>query len=48
MGYSLTKFTSFEIIEENFGVRFVRLAGLAESHFLFFFEAFSNLWQRSI
>jgi hypothetical protein len=37
MGYSLAKFTSFEIIEENFGVRFVRLAGLAETHCRFLF-----------
>jgi len=48
MGYSLAKFTCFEIIEENLGVGFVRLAGLAESHFFFLSEAFSNLWQRSI
>jgi hypothetical protein len=31
MGYSLAKFTCFEIIEENLGVRFVRLAGLAKT-----------------
>jgi len=37
MGYSLTKFTSFEIIEENFGVWFVRLAGFAKTHGRFLF-----------
>jgi hypothetical protein len=37
MGYSLAKFTCFEIIEENFGVGFVRLAGFAKTHGRFLF-----------
>jgi len=37
MGYSLAKFASFEIIEENLRVRFVRLARFAESHGWFLF-----------
>jgi len=44
MGYSLTKFTSFEIIEENLGVGFVRLAGFAESHGWFLFLLFKPLF----
>jgi len=47
MADPLAKFASLQIIEENFGVWFMRLAGFAKTHFLFFFEAFSNLWQRS-
>jgi len=31
MGYSLAKFASLQIIEENFGVWFMRLAGFAKT-----------------
>jgi len=48
MADPLAKFASLQIIEKNFGVGFVRLAGFAKTHFLFFFKAFSNLWQRPI
>jgi hypothetical protein len=44
MGYSLAKFASFEIIEENFGVWFVRLAGLAETHGWFLFQLLKPLF----
>jgi len=37
MGYSLAKFAIFEIIEENLGVRFMRLAGFAKTHGRFLF-----------
>jgi hypothetical protein len=45
MGYSLAKFTCFEIIEENLGVGFVRLAGLAESHCRFLFQLLKPLFE---
>jgi len=37
MAYPLAKFTCFEIIEENLGVGFVRLAGFAKTHGRFLF-----------
>jgi hypothetical protein len=37
MAYPLAKFASLEIIEENLGVWFVGLAGLAETHGWFLF-----------
>jgi len=37
MAYPLAKFASFGIIEENLRIRFVCLAGLAETHGWFLF-----------
>jgi len=44
MTYSLAKFASFEIIEENLGVGFVRLARLAETHGRFLFQLLKPLF----
>jgi hypothetical protein len=37
MAYPLAKFASLEIIEENFGVWFMRLARFAKTHGRFLF-----------
>jgi len=44
MTYSLAKFASFEIIEENLGVGFVRLAGFAKTHGRFLFQFLKPLF----
>jgi hypothetical protein len=44
MAYPLAKFASLEIIEENLGVGFVRLAGFAETHGRFLFQLFKPLF----